>query len=289
MRNLGITTSTCGIACDCRRARSPSASTAPTCATFEVQEFEQAVSGPGTGATGAIPRWRHFASIDGNWGAWGATLTQTFQAGLYARPIGLTCPRRVSGPGVHRPAPRGLAGGVRPAGALHRLARASRSASARATCSTVRRRLRARRRTFQIGYDASYGDPRGRVLLCLREVRVQVNRRAAVAVLCAFALRPRAAVAAKAWRVGVLEFVGTRGVRPTPGESDGGPGVMSREGISPTSPITRAWMSLRVPLLAARMVQAKPDAIVAPGTPFANRHCCARHPPSRSSPPPRTR
>jgi len=98
-----------------------------------------------------------------------------------------------------------------------------------------------------------------------------MNRRAAVAVLCALALSPRAAVTARVWRIGVLDF-----------------GSKSEEGSLVTQ-LAKAMAALgyiearniaydcryadgdiaRVAVLAAEIVRTRPDAIVAPGTPAA--------------------
>jgi iron complex outermembrane receptor protein len=126
---------------------------------YKVQQFEAIVSGPGSGFTGAIPRWRHFASIDANSGPWGATLAQTFQRG-YNEVDRLTCPGGF-------PAPECT--GTRRVGSLEIYDLQGRYTGWPGLTLTLGVRNLFDRappraltpQTFQIGYDASYADPRG--------------------------------------------------------------------------------------------------------------------------------
>jgi iron complex outermembrane receptor protein len=127
---------------------------------YQVKEFEPVVSGPGTGRTGAIPRWRHYASIDWNSGAWGATLAQNFQHG-YDEVDLRTCPSNT---------PSSDCTGKRRVGSLEVYDLQARYGGWRNVSLSLGVRNvfdRAPPRafapmTFQIGYDASYADIRGR-------------------------------------------------------------------------------------------------------------------------------
>jgi iron complex outermembrane recepter protein len=125
--------------------------------SYKVAEFTEFVSGPGTGATGAIPRWRHYATIDATSGPWGATLAQSFQDGYSevrlpsCQPDGTCTERRHVGTyevydlQVRYTGWKGLSlsGGVK-----NLFDRAPPLALAA--------------QTFQIAYDATYADARGR-------------------------------------------------------------------------------------------------------------------------------
>jgi len=109
---------------------------------------------------GAISRWRHYASIDWNRGPWGATLAQNFQAGHDEPDIptcdsdGLNCADRHVG-----------SYSIWDAQARYDLSKNS-------SVSFGVRNLFGRdpprssqSASFQIGYDPSYADPRGRMFL----------------------------------------------------------------------------------------------------------------------------
>ena len=98
-----------------------------------------------------------------------------------------------------------------------------------------------------------------------------MNRRAALAILCGLALGPRAATAARIWRVGVLDF-GSKGHEERLAQqlAKAMAGLGYIEGKSITYDCRYANEDLaRVVVLAAEMVRTGPDAIVAPGTAFA--------------------
>lgn len=129
---------------------------------YEVQEFEEVVSGPGTGWNGAISRWRHYASVDWEYGPWGATLGHTFQNG-YTEIDLRSCPffsgfpdacterRRVGSLEIFDLQAR-YSGfkGLRLAAGVRNLF--NRDPPFAITPSN----------SHQVGYDASYNDPRGR-------------------------------------------------------------------------------------------------------------------------------
>ena len=108
---------------------------------------------------GAISRWRHYASIDWSRGPWGATLAQTFQLG-YTEADPRTCDNNT-----------GICTGTRRVGSSSVLDLQGRYAGLRnLTLSFGVRNLldRApplafRHASFQIGYEPTYGDPRGRI------------------------------------------------------------------------------------------------------------------------------
>ena len=114
-------------------------------ATGDLIEFVGTAAQP----QGAVSRWRHYASIDWTYGPWGATLAQNFQNGYQElTPIG---ERRVSSYDVYDLQLRyeayknvKLTLGVR--NLFDRAPPQSGGVG-----------------TFQVGYDASYGDPRGRM------------------------------------------------------------------------------------------------------------------------------
>jgi iron complex outermembrane receptor protein len=127
---------------------------------YEVQEFETSVSGPGTGQNGAIPRWRHYLSIDWSSGPWGATLGQTYQHGynearrcdLFTGPPGTCEPyRRVGSLDIYDLQARysGVKG--------LNLGFGVRNLFDRAPPLAI-----TSNNSHQIGYDPSYTDPRGR-------------------------------------------------------------------------------------------------------------------------------
>jgi iron complex outermembrane receptor protein len=103
-QNLGdITTSGVDVSL---RARSPATTLGRLSLSLEgtyVHEFTTSLPGLGPeqgvgryGPYGAVPRWRHYAQLGWQFGAWGATLAQTFQSGVAdANPNGQGDPRRV--------------------------------------------------------------------------------------------------------------------------------------------------------------------------------------------------
>jgi len=118
-------------------------------ATFDATDYPDYV---GTrGPDGSIARWRHYASIDWSSGAWGATLTQTFQDSYKEDDL--------------------VTGGERRVGAYEIFDLQGRFTGLR----NVELRLGVRNlfdrappvsnqdNNFQVGYDPSYGDPRGRM------------------------------------------------------------------------------------------------------------------------------
>ena len=128
---------------------------------YKVSEFEPVVSGPGTGDLGAISRWRHYLTVDWKQGPWGATLAQTFQLG-HTEPDLLTCEelgnistctgkRTVSSSSVWD-----LQGRYTGFPNL-RLSLGVRNLFDKAPPLTVQTN------TFQVGYDPTSGDPRGRM------------------------------------------------------------------------------------------------------------------------------
>ncbi|NDP43062.1 MAG: TonB-dependent receptor [Aromatoleum sp.] len=98
---------------------------------------------------GAITRWKHYASVDWEYGPWAATVSQTFQNG-YAEVVG-TGPRRVSAYEIYDLQARynGIKNVKLTAGIRNIFDRAPPQSAGVGT--------------FQEGYDASYGDPRGRM------------------------------------------------------------------------------------------------------------------------------
>ena len=117
-------------------------------------------TGPGRAglAGGAISRWRHYASLDWTRGAWGATLAQNFQNG-YSEPDLTTCDafggnctadRRVGSHSIWDFQAR--YNGFRNLS----IALGVRNLFDRAPPWT------SQRGTFQVGYDPTYADPRGR-------------------------------------------------------------------------------------------------------------------------------
>jgi iron complex outermembrane receptor protein len=128
---------------------------------YKVSEFEPVVSGPGTGDLGAISRWRHYLTLDWMKGPWGATLAQTFQLG-HTEPDLLTCgdvgtistctgTRHVGSSSVWD-----LQGRYTGFPNL-RLSLGVRNLFDTAPPLTVQAN------TFQVGYDPTSGDPRGRM------------------------------------------------------------------------------------------------------------------------------
>jgi iron complex outermembrane receptor protein len=116
-------------------------------------------SGPGRRAPfgGAISRWRHYASLDWTLGPWGATLAQNFQNG-YSEPDLTTCDafgnctadRRVGSYSIWDFQAR-----YNGFGNLS-IALGARNLFERAPPWT------SQQGTFQVGYDPTYADPRGR-------------------------------------------------------------------------------------------------------------------------------
>jgi iron complex outermembrane receptor protein len=105
----------------------------------------------GTAASpqGAITRWKHYASIDWEYGPWGANFAQNFQNGYEESvPIGN---RRVGAYEIYDLSGRytGFKNVKLIAGIRNLMDRAPPQSAGTGT--------------FQVGYDASYGDPRGRM------------------------------------------------------------------------------------------------------------------------------
>jgi iron complex outermembrane recepter protein len=98
---------------------------------------------------GAITRWKHYASIDWEYGPWGANFAQNFQNG-YEEQVG-TGPRRVGAYEIYDLSARytGFKNVKLIAGIRNLMDRAPPQSAGTGT--------------FQVGYDASYGDPRGRM------------------------------------------------------------------------------------------------------------------------------
>src|SRR5262249_35969695 len=109
---------------------------------------------------GAISRWRHYATIDWTSGPWGATLAQNFQNG-YTEIDRLTCVNFQPGNNCT---------GTRRAGSLDVYDAQARYSGCKARALTLGVRNLFDRAPpkafmpsqFQIGYDTSYGDPKGR-------------------------------------------------------------------------------------------------------------------------------
>jgi len=113
------------------------------------------------GPSGAISRWRHYATLDWNFGAWGATLANNFQLG-YSEPCILDpsdghsldasgcMTRRVGSYSVWDVQ-------VRYAG----FANTTLTLGVRNLLDTAPP-LTNQQNAFQVGYDPTYGDPRGR-------------------------------------------------------------------------------------------------------------------------------
>ncbi|MBK7660190.1 MAG: TonB-dependent receptor [Betaproteobacteria bacterium] len=131
-------------------------------ADYKASEFEAAGAGIVISSTapGAIARWRHYAALDWSFGAWGATLAQTFQLGhdeydpLTRDPVtgAFTGLRRVGSYSIVDVQARytgikGLTAGVGIRNLLDRDPPSSYGTT-----------------TFQRGYDPSYADPRGRMV-----------------------------------------------------------------------------------------------------------------------------
>jgi iron complex outermembrane recepter protein len=128
---------------------------------YKVSEFEDVVSGPGTGWLGAISRWRHYLTLDWQKGPWGATLAQTFQLG-HTEPDLLTC---------EDPLTISTCTGTRQVGSSSvwdlqgrytgfpnlRLSLGVRNLLDTAPPISVQKY------SFQVGYDPTSGDPRGRM------------------------------------------------------------------------------------------------------------------------------
>jgi iron complex outermembrane receptor protein len=129
---------------------------------YEASEFEDAAPGTADLVTGigAISRWRHYFALDWSWGDWGATLAQTFQLGYdetdltTCDPATFVCPgrRRVGSLSLWDLQVRytGVKGLTASAGIRNLFDRDPPTASSA--------------QTFQIGYDPSYADPRGRMV-----------------------------------------------------------------------------------------------------------------------------
>ena len=115
--------------------------------TFDSTEFPDFV---GTRAnSGAIVRWRHYASLDWTTGPFGATLVQSFQSGYTEdAPLG---PRRVGTYEIYDLQGRFTAW------RNIRLELGVRNLFDRAPPVSVQNA------NFQVGYDPAYGDPRGRM------------------------------------------------------------------------------------------------------------------------------
>ena len=102
-------------------------------------------------AFGPIPRWRHYATFDWEYGPWGATLAQTYQTGyLDQKPDPNIAPRRVGSYQVWNL--QGMYTGWRNT----KIALRVRNLLDRAPPFTNQVD------TFQVGYDPRYADPRGR-------------------------------------------------------------------------------------------------------------------------------
>jgi iron complex outermembrane receptor protein len=110
--------------------------------------------GTGGAPQGAISRYRHYASLDWGYGPWGATLAQTYQLG-YSEPDFTSddpnAKRRVGDYEVYDQ--QGRYSGIRNV----EFALGIRNLFNRAPPQV------ANVGSFQIGYDPSYGDPRGRM------------------------------------------------------------------------------------------------------------------------------
>jgi iron complex outermembrane receptor protein len=98
---------------------------------------------------GAITRWKHYAYLDWEYGPWGANFAQNFQNG-YEEVVG-TGPRRVGAYEIYDLSARytGFKNVKLIAGIRNIMDRAPPQSAGVGT--------------FQEGYDASYGDPRGRM------------------------------------------------------------------------------------------------------------------------------
>ena len=119
-------------------------------------------TGVGTrGPDGAIARWRHYATLDWSYKAWGATLAQTFQDGY--REVDLTsCDQNLNCPGTRR---------VSSYSVWDLQARYTGFRNLTASLG-VRNLLDAspplsnQDQSFQVGIDPTYADPRGRMYYC---------------------------------------------------------------------------------------------------------------------------
>jgi iron complex outermembrane recepter protein len=100
---------------------------------------------------GAVSRWRHFASLNWARGPWGATLTQNFQLGYHEDDLVNGGLRRVGNYEIYDAQARweGMENVVVSLGVRNVFDRAPPPSTQSST--------------FQIGYDPSYGDPRGRM------------------------------------------------------------------------------------------------------------------------------
>jgi iron complex outermembrane receptor protein len=117
--------------------------------TFDNSSYPEFV---GTrGGFGAIPRWRHYATVDWTTGAWGATIAQSFQGSYHEDDL--------------------ITGGQRNVGTYEIYdAQARFQGFKNITLALGVRNIFDRAPpvstqgfTFQAGYDPSYGDPRGRM------------------------------------------------------------------------------------------------------------------------------
>jgi iron complex outermembrane receptor protein len=108
---------------------------------------------------GAISRWRHYATIDWSRGPWGATVAQNFQLG-YSEDDPLTCDPST-----------GTCTGSRRVGSYSVIDLQGRYTGVRNLTLSIGVRnvldrappLATGGTQFQIGYEATYGDPRGRI------------------------------------------------------------------------------------------------------------------------------
>ncbi len=99
----------------------------------------------------AIPRWRHYASLDWTLGGWGATIAQNFQGSYHETDLVNGGQRNVGTYEIYD-----LQGRFQGFKNIT-LALGVRNVFDRAPP------ISTQTQTFQVGYDPSYGDPRGRM------------------------------------------------------------------------------------------------------------------------------
>ncbi len=128
--------------------------------TYKASEFEQVSPGKADDAYGygALPRWRHYATVDWSRGDWGATLAHTYQTS-YSEIDLTTCDSSGVCSGRRQVGSNSIIDLlVRYEGVRHlKLQFGVRNLFDRAPPSAYRTG------GFQIGYDPTYADPRGRM------------------------------------------------------------------------------------------------------------------------------